>query len=215
MRPMDVVRVNCLGRDLDVGVRVSDRARRCRIQVGPDGVTLVRPRRVGERAALRLLHDHAAWVIAQVRRAAAARATVQGPDGTVLLEGRHVPRHELPQGEALERTLRARARAALEAAVARHAPRMGVRPAGMQVRAQRTRWGSCSRAGGLSFNWRLIQAPPEVLDYVVVHELAHRVHPNHSTAFWMLVHAHCPDYPAHRRWLRRHSALLAGGWTDG
>jgi predicted metal-dependent hydrolase len=85
----------------------------------------------------------------------------------------------------------------------------------MQVRAQRTRWGSCSRRGGLSFNWRLVQAPPEVLDYVVVHELAHIVHPNHSTAFWMLVHAHCPDYPAHKRWLRRHSALLAGGSTDG
>lgn len=212
---MDILRVNCLGRDLDIRMRVSDRARRCRIQVGPDGVTLVRPRRVGERAALRLLHEHAAWVDAQVRRAAAARAAVRAPDGTVLLEGRHVPRHELPAGVALERMLRARARAALEAAVARHAPRMGVRPLGMQIRAQRTRWGSCSRAGGLSFNWRLVQAPPEVLDYVVVHELAHRVHPNHSTAFWMLVHAHCPDYPAHKRWLRRHSALLARAPADG
>mgnify|MGYP000975985465 CR=1 FL=1 len=213
MRSLPGIRVAGLG--ASVRMRISDRARRCRIQVGPDGVTLVRPRRVGERAALRLLHDHAAWVIAQVRRATAARAAVEGPDGTVLLEGRHVPRRELPEGAALDAALRARARAALGAAVAHHAPRMGVRPAGMQVRAQRTRWGSCSRRGGLSFNWRLVQAPPEVLDYVVVHELAHIVHPNHSTAFWMLVHAHCPDYPAHKRWLRRHSALLAGGSTDG
>ncbi len=211
---MNPVETGLAGLGATVQVRVSDRARRCRIQVGPDGVTLVRPRRVGERAALRLLHEHAAWVAAQVRRTAAARAAVQGPDGTVLLEGRHVPRHELPQGGALESALRARAREALGAAVARHALRMGVRPAGMQVRAQRTRWGSCSRAGRLSFNWRLVQAPPEVLDYVVVHELAHMVHPNHSTAFWMLVHAHCPGYPVHRRWLRRHAALLARGPAD-
>jgi hypothetical protein len=207
---METGRFIDLGHGVTVGVRISDRARRCRIQVEAGGVTLVRPRRVGESAALRLLHDNASWVVAQVRRAAAARAVVAGPPGSVLLGGLHVPCHELPAGAALASALRTRARAVIDASVARHAERMGVEPARVQIRAQRTRWGSCSRTGRLSFNWRLVHAPPEVLDYVVVHELAHMVHPNHSQDFWTLVHAHCPGYPAHKRWLRRHAALLAG-----
>ena len=76
------------------------------------------------------------------------------------------------------------------------------------IRDQKTRWGSCSAKGTLSFNWRLMLAPPAVLDYVVVHELCHLTHMNHSKAFWALVESVCPDYRTHRRWLKEHGQEL-------
>lgn len=71
------------------------------------------------------------------------------------------------------------------------------------------RWGSCSSAGNLNLNWRLIMAPTTVIDYVIVHELAHRKHMNHSKSFWRLVEQFCPDYREHLAWLKKHGHLLA------
>ncbi|MCD7723935.1 MAG: M48 family metallopeptidase [Clostridiales bacterium] len=76
------------------------------------------------------------------------------------------------------------------------------------VRDQKTRWGSCSAKGTLSFNWRLMLAPPAVLDYVVVHELCHLTHMDHSPAFWQAVGEVCPDYRACRQWLKEHGQEL-------
>ena len=76
------------------------------------------------------------------------------------------------------------------------------------IRDQKTRWGSCSAKGTLSFNWRLMLAPPAVLDYVVVHELCHLTHMDHSPAFWQAVEAVCPDYRTHRKWLKDHGHEL-------
>jgi predicted metal-dependent hydrolase len=78
-----------------------------------------------------------------------------------------------------------------------------------KIRGQRTRWGSCSRNGNLSFNWKLIKTPPEVIDYVIVHEIAHLKQMNHSARFWALVERYCPDYKNHRKWLHDHNFLLA------
>lgn len=75
-------------------------------------------------------------------------------------------------------------------------------------RDQSTRWGSCSTNKHLNFNWRLIQAPKEVIDYVIMHELAHLVHMNHSERFWAYVEHVLPDFQAHRKWLRLHGAVL-------
>lgn len=72
------------------------------------------------------------------------------------------------------------------------------------LRQQKTRWGSCSSQGNLNFNWRLIHAPTTVIDYVIIHELAHREHMNHSPAFWQLVAKHDPAHKLHRGWLKRH-----------
>ncbi|SHI46022.1 hypothetical protein SAMN02745229_03118 [Butyrivibrio fibrisolvens DSM 3071] len=85
---------------------------------------------------------------------------------------------------------------------------MGVHHKKIAIRDQKTRWGSCSSSGTLSFNWRLIMAPPEVLDYVVVHELAHFTHMDHSKAFWATVESVLPDYEKHRKWLNEHGQEL-------
>lgn len=79
---------------------------------------------------------------------------------------------------------------------------MGVSYGRISIREQKTRWGSCSSKGNLNFNWRLILAPEEVLDYVVVHELAHRREMNHSKAFYAIVESVLPDYRTARKWLR-------------
>jgi predicted metal-dependent hydrolase len=80
----------------------------------------------------------------------------------------------------------------------------------LAIRDQRTRWGSCSSRRTLSFNWRLVLAPPEVLDYVAVHELCHLRVPNHSARFWRLVEQRRPGYREPRAWLARHGwELLA------
>jgi predicted metal-dependent hydrolase len=92
--------------------------------------------------------------------------------------------------------------------VQRRATEMGITYGRVAIRDQKTRWGSCSRAGNLNFNWRLVLAPPAVLDYVVVHELAHRVELNHSARFWRVVARYCPAMNAHRTWLRTHGATL-------
>jgi predicted metal-dependent hydrolase len=85
----------------------------------------------------------------------------------------------------------------------------GFRYGRVSVKEQKSRWGSCSRAGNLNFNWRLLLAPLPVLDYVVVHELAHLAEHNHGPRFWALVAAVCPDYRPHRRWLREHGHELS------
>ena len=78
----------------------------------------------------------------------------------------------------------------------------------VSIKEQKSRWGSCSRQGNLNFNWRLLLAPLSVLDYVVTHELAHLKEMNHSPRFWQVVAQGCPDYLAHRRWLRQHGNEL-------
>jgi len=87
--------------------------------------------------------------------------------------------------------------------------RMQLKYSGFSIRGQRTRWGSCSRKGNLSFNWKLIKTPEEVMDYVIIHELAHIREMNHSARFWKLVAQYCPEYKLYRRWLRNHDELLA------
>lgn len=109
---------------------------------------------------------------------------------------------------ALETWLEQRARTEIVARVTARAAKMALTYGRVTIRDQKTRWGSCSSAGNLNFNWRLILAPPAVLDYVVVHELAHRAELNHSVRFWRIVARYCPQYETHRAWLRAHGAAL-------
>ena len=85
-------------------------------------------------------------------------------------------------------------------------PVMGVNATNWTFRYMKTRWGSCSTKGNLNFNWKLALMPEEILDYLVVHELAHRVEMNHSPAFWAVVAEEIPDYKTRREWLRQNGA---------
>lgn len=93
--------------------------------------------------------------------------------------------------------------------------RLGVSYRRIIIRGQRTRWGSCSQRGTLSFNWRLMMAPEPVIDYVIIHEVAHLREMNHTERFWRLVAAECPRWREHRRWLREHGEWLSAGPVRG
>jgi predicted metal-dependent hydrolase len=110
--------------------------------------------------------------------------------------------------EALESWYRRRARTEVAARLDAAVSRAGTDYASLQIRGQRTRWASCSSSGAMSFNWRLLLAPAEILDYVVEHEVAHLEVQDHSDRFWSLLASRSPDWRARERWLRRHGHAL-------
>ena len=160
------------------------------LQLRTDGTVLVRaPRRMPRWEIEAFLRAHRDWVERQ-REKLAARPRVE----------------KLSDGELA--ALKKRARPVFLARAAAFAPLVGVRCGQISVRAQRTKWGSCSGKGNLNFNCLLLLAPPEVLDYVVVHELCHRLEMNHSPRFWAEVERVLPDYAAARKWLRQNGESL-------
>jgi len=112
--------------------------------------------------------------------------------------------------DVLQAWLRERARGQIERQVGRHASDLGVAPTRISIRDARSRWGSASRKGTLSFSWRLVLAPPEALETVVIHELAHLRVFGHGPRFWEIVARRRPDHATWRRWLRTHSHELHG-----
>ena len=110
--------------------------------------------------------------------------------------------------ETLEKRYRKAARAQFESRTAHFHKLTGGVYTSITVRDQKSRWGSCSSRGTLSFNYRLIFAPPAVLDYVVVHELCHLTHMNHSKDFWNMVASVMPDYKVYKKWLKEHGHEL-------
>ena len=124
-------------------------------------------------------------------------------------DGFHLAEQHLERAAALfERWYRGQARRLLAGRVAELARRYQCQPGSLRITAARSRWGSCGVKGNLNFSWRLVMAPPAVIDYVIVHELAHLKIRNHSRAFWALVAAWMPDYPAHKAWLKQNGGIL-------
>jgi predicted metal-dependent hydrolase len=233
--PTDRIEVD--GEEFPIAYQRSDRARRYRLFVDRQGrprVTI--PRRGTRREAEQFAQRQSRWLAEQLRRfAARARTDTAWRAGTeILLRGAAVPivlkadsgrpvvligttvRFALAQAAdlaedlrpAIERVLRAVAASELPARIAELAARHGSTVRKVSIRNQRSRWGSCSRRGAISLNWRLVQAPPAVLDYVIVHELMHLREMNHSARFWALVEAVCPDFRDSERWLKAHGPSL-------
>jgi predicted metal-dependent hydrolase len=172
------------GQLVEVHIRESARARRLKIVVVPGRPPeIVVPLRTSEPAIRALLDQHEGWLARQLARVREPQLTLE---------------------PMTERQGRTRARALLHQLAAAEGERLGVGFRGIAIRDQRTRWGSCSSRGMLSFNWRLVLAPLEVAEYVVVHELCHLREPNHSPRFWQLVAAARPSYREQRRWLADH-----------
>ncbi|HEU5215044.1 MAG TPA: M48 family metallopeptidase [Gaiellaceae bacterium] len=119
-----------------------------------------------------------------------------------------MPRLRLERQSVSESAARVRARRLVSAVAEEEAEALGVAYRRIRIGGQRTLWGSCSPKGTLSFNWRLVLAPVDVLDYVVVHELCHLRVPNHSRRFWALVEGRRPYWREQRDWLREHGAEL-------
>ena len=140
------------------------------------------------------------------------RSTVLRDEGGSVLIVRLAARDPRPPATVLQDW--SRARTAIEAALALHQASFGREPTAVSIRDQRTRWGSASRAGRLSFSWRLILAPPEALDTVVIHELAHLRVFGHGPRFWALVAARRADHRTWRRWLREHSVELHATFAE-
>ena len=138
--------------------------------------------------------------------AASKRSTLLMEEGTVRLT---VP-SSMPETlhAALESWYRRQGRHVFAERVAHWNAQFGFSHGRIAIRDQKSRWGSCSRQGNLNFNWRLLLAPLAVLDYIVIHELAHLKEGNHSPCFWALVAEKCPDYRSHRTWLRQHGPEL-------
>src|SRR5688572_6413566 len=166
-----------------VEVRRSRRARRWRLEVqwgGPARLTV--PQWTSGAEVERVLAEKRAWIAEQRRR--------------------QVPRLGLERLAVSECEARAGARGLVTVLAEEEADRIGVEYERIRIGGQRTLWGSCSARGTLSFNWRLVLAPLEVLDYVIVHELCHLRVPNHSRRFWALVERHRPGWRDERDWLR-------------
>jgi predicted metal-dependent hydrolase len=202
------------------------RARRYILRVRPDGSLRVTIPRGGSRAeALRFLDRQAAWVQRERARVRATDVAPQWRDGAaMLLRGERVviqvtgvgsqrtahfgtrsvrvPAGAVDLRPAIEADLRALAREELGPRLYAFAAAHGLTVARLTIRSQRSRWGSCSRSGAIALNYRLIQTPDAVSDYVLVHELMHLKQPNHSRRFWRLVEGVCPEFRAAERWLK-------------
>ena len=135
------------------------------------------------------------------RGAVQAETTGKGAVIAVACETAHVPRR-------VRDFLLREARRDLTLAVSAYAMKLGKRPTRITVRDTRSRWGSCTAGGELNFSWRLIVAPPLVLDYLVAHEMAHLSEMNHSARFWTLVRSLCPHVDEAEAWLKRHGSEL-------
>lgn len=155
------------------------------LQVKPDGRVIVRaPQRLAKYRVVRFVKDHEDWILKQQKKVEDYRET------------RHVITDE-ERRDGVQKALKI-----FPERTAYFAARMGVNYGRITIREQKTRWGSCSSAGNLNFNWRLVLMPPEILDYVVVHELAHRKEMNHSSKFWAIVEQEMPDYQERKQRLK-------------
>jgi predicted metal-dependent hydrolase len=213
-------------------IRRSPRARRVRVNVHAltdlrsVGVEVVLPARAPERAAAAAVRELRPWIERRVREARETITRISARAGTLPYLGRSlelVPqagrtrvhrsgeRLLVPDGDArpaLERFYRRSARSEIAPRLDRATALAGSSYSGLAIRAQRTRWASCSARGQMSFNWRLLLAPESVLDYVVWHEVCHLEILDHSSRFWALLERHWPGYREDRDWLRRNGATL-------
>jgi predicted metal-dependent hydrolase len=218
--------------DIDVRLRVNARARRftLRLESSGAGAVLTMPPGVAMTEARMFLLRQSDWLTGAVARnpgrIAVAGGTrlpvageeveirvIDGPrraprldDGWLILSGRGLSGARA--GPRVAAYLKTRARDALVPAARRYAAILDRQPTAVSLRDTRSRWGSCSARGRLSFCWRLAMAPPEVLDYVAAHEAAHLVEMNHGPEFWALVEQIMPGHHAHRAWLKREGRRL-------
>ncbi|SER51304.1 hypothetical protein SAMN05216548_12230 [Faunimonas pinastri] len=233
------VRLRICGQDLVIPVKRNARARRLTLRLDPAfGPVLTLPVRTRLGEAERFVARNAAWLEARLDRVADASPFADGAElplrgepcrivhrtgrGLIRLQSGEAGTLELQvPGEAdhiarrVTEWLKREARRDLTRAVDRHCERLGKPAKALRIGDARSRWGSCTSAGVLTFSWRLVLAPTAVLDYLAAHEVAHLREMNHSQAFWDIVAALDPGHMASRRWLKQHGAALHAVGREG
>ncbi|CDK39487.1 M48 family metallopeptidase [Halorubrum sp. AJ67] len=225
--------VTLLNRDISYEVRHSDEATQPRIDVDIHGVRVVLPKD-STTDSEELLLENAAWVIKKKQKYDTYREQVPdrefepgetfpylGEEFEVIVERRpsseiaenafRLAEHHVEQTSiqrALETLYRRKAREYFEDRADQLADEMGVEYDRIEIRNQRTKWGSCSTTGTLGLNWRLMMAPPDVVEYILIHELAHLREQNHTDDFWSIVAEYDPEYEDNSEWLETNSANL-------
>lgn len=225
------VTIDIDGRPVEVAVKLSKRASSFRLSLPASGPVLTLPERSRWADAESFLMRHRNWLAARLPRTAQSMRLEPGMEvplrgvphlvvGTGNLRGRveilaladlpelRVPGSPEHQPRRLFDWLKTEALADLTERSAFHAQRLEVTVKDIKLRSQSSRWGSCSSTGTINYNWRLILAPPFVLDYVAAHEVAHLVEMNHSDAFWATVKRTMPDMERGRAWLKAHGRQL-------
>ena len=217
------------GQNFDVRFRVNSRAKNIILHVDSvsGDIILTLPNGVQEKSGLDFINKRSEWLTQQVKKLCptirlepGATIPFMGSECTIF----HKPRQRTPVvhskgllivGGRIEHTsrrvidwLRQRARLEIEARVIEKTRLRKLKYTKINIRDTRTRWGSCSNSGALSFSWRLILAPDWVLDYVVAHEVAHLEHLNHSSDFWEVVENLCHKVKEAREWLSENGTML-------
>jgi len=217
------------GKQVPLSFRWNAQARRLILRLDPkgEGVVLTLPKGVSQREGRHMAERHKVWIANQIAKQQPARRLVDGE--TILLRGQDHRLRHLPEargtvwseaGEIVvageeaffQRRLidwmKKQARQDIHDHAHDMAAQLGKTVRRISVRDTVSRWGSCSSARNLSFNWRLIMAPPEILRYVVAHEVSHLRHMDHSPAFWQTVDTFDVDARAARQWLKKHGTAL-------
>lgn len=172
------------------------------IEVSYDRGVIIRvPIHISERELAKILSERSEWIVSHYKKLQQKKVQKQ--------QAEHNSPYSEQQRKQIEQRYREAAKEYIPKRAAYFAELTGGSYSRITIREQRTRWGSCSGRGTLSFNWRLMLAPPAVLDYVVVHELCHLTHMNHSREFWQLVECVLPDYKERRKWLKEHGDELS------
>lgn len=207
---------------IHVSGRRSARARAVRLSVSRFGecVTVTIPPGVRLDTARRFVDERRDWILRAIRESETRVKPKFGdsfPLGGIDLElcrndgtrprrdgsQLFVPCDEPDLPARLGAYCRTMARKRLAASTGHHASLLSLASPNFRIKDTVSRWGSCSTKGNLNFSWRLIMMPPEILDYVVAHEVSHMVEMNHSMRFWRVVGRLCPDYAEHRTWLKK------------
>lgn len=221
------------GASLPVKVIENDRAKRLTLRITPsgDGLRVSTPGHVGDDDIEAFVRRNHNWIAARLARlpkktvpSIGAVIPYQGIDHRIVGTGKlrgvverrdsgellelHVPGDQDAIPRRLVNWLKDRARDELNLAVERHVSQIAVRPKQIRITDTTSRWGSCSSTRTLSFSWRIIMAPPPVLNYLAAHEVAHLIEMNHSDRFWSLTRQLCPDTDQQKNWLRTNGAKL-------
>jgi len=216
-----------------VEVANNARSKRLTLRLKPDGrgAKVTTPAHVSEREIADFIEKNHHWIAVRIARM--PKTTVPEDGVSILFEGvehkithldrrRGIVEAKLVAGEPtllvpgevehmprrVVDFMKKQARRKLDVAVVTHAAALNVKPKSMRITDSKSRWGSCSSTRTLSFSWRIVMAPPPVLNYLAAHEVAHLREMNHSQRFWNLVEEICPDMRQQKTWLKRHGSAL-------